>query len=413
MNRLCNFLTGATLGAGFLYYFDPVLGNRRRSLVRDQINHAFNKAGDAIDATVRDMQNRAYGLLAEARGSLTSDNAGDEIIVQRVRSKMGRHVSHPSSIEVSARNSVVHLRGPILAHEVDDLVCAVKSVRGVQDVVDDLEVHESVENISALQGGAPRTGEPTDVMQANWSPTTRLLMGAAGTALMMRCATRRTPAAALLCPAGLAMALRAVTNQEMGRTLGYAGGRRGINLQKTTIINRPVEEVFEFLSDKKNYPHITDMITSVKELGDGRIQKTIAGPAGFEITVEERFTSIVPNEFLAVRSEPNSPIQYAMRVWFEPEGDESTRVHIQATYNPPGGVLAHSAARLAGMDIKTLFDDIMMRAKSYLESGKQPHDAAISESEGRAQHERSKHNGSGKQKATKTSGGSTGKSHPS
>jgi uncharacterized membrane protein len=172
------------------------------------------------------------------------------------------------------------------------------------------------------------------------------------------------------------MALRAVTNQEM-----------------------------------KNYPRITDMITSVKELEGGRIQKTIAGPAGFEITVEERFTSIVPNEFLAVRSEPNSPIQYAMRVWFEPEGDESTRVHIQATYNPPGGVLAHSAARLAGMDIKTLFDDIMMRAKSYLESGKQPHDAAMSE--GRAQHERGQHNGSGKQKATKTSGGSTGKSHPS
>jgi uncharacterized membrane protein len=410
MNRLCNFLTGATVGAGFLYYFDPVLGNRRRALVRDQINHGFNKAGDAIDATVRDMQNRAYGLFAEARGCLTSDHADDEIIAQRVRSKMGRHVSHPSSIEVSAHNGVVHLNGPILAHEVDDLVCAVKSVRGVEDVVDNLEIHESAENISALQGGRPRTGDPVDVMQANWSPTTRLLMGAAGTALMMRCATRRTPAAALLCPVGFAMAMRAVTNLELGRALGATGGRRGTTIQKTTTIDRPVEEVFEFLSDKSNYPRITDMITSVKELGDGRIQKTIAGPAGVELTVEERFTSIVPNEFLAVRSEPNSPIQYAMRVWFEPEGDSSTRVHIQATYNPPGGVLAHSAAWLAGMDIKTLFDDIMMRAKSYLESGREPHDAA--KSEGQAHH-RSQHNGSGKKKPVKASGESTGKSHPS
>jgi uncharacterized membrane protein len=375
------------------------------------MNHAFNKAGDAIDATVRDMQHRAYGLFAEARGCLTSDNADDEIIAQRVRSKMGRHVSHPSSIDVSARSGVVHLSGPILAHEVDDLVCAVKSVRGVEDVVDNLEVHESAENISALQGGVPRTGEPVDVMQANWSPTTRLLMGAAGTALMMRCATRRTPAAALLCPAGFAMALRAVTNQEVGHSLGYTGGRRGVTIQKTTIINRPVEEVFEFLSDKQNYPRITDMITSVKELGGGRIQKTIAGPGGFELTVEERFTSIVPNEFLAVRSEPNSPIQYAMRVWFEPEGDESTRVHIEATYNPPGGVLAHSAAWLAGMDIKTLFDDIMMRAKSYLESGREPHDAA--KSDGGEHPARGRHNGSGKPKATKASGESTGKSERS
>jgi uncharacterized membrane protein len=411
MNRLCNFLTGATVGAGFLYYFDPVLGNRRRALVRDQINHAFNKAGDAIDATVRDLQNRTYGLYAEARGCLTSDHADDEIIAQRVRSRMGRHVSHPSSIEVAARNRVVHLSGPVLAHEVDDLVCAVKSVRGVEDVVDNLEVHESAEKLSALQGGVPRTGEPVDVMQANWSPTTRLLMGAAGTALMMRCVTRRTPAAALLCPAGFAMAMRAVTNLELGRAVGATGGRRGTTIQKTTTIHRPVEEVFEFLSEKSNYPRISDMITSVKELGDGRIQKTIAGPAGVELTVEERFTSFVPNEFLAVRSEPNSPIQYAMRVWFEPEGDSSTRVHIQATYNPPGGVLAHSAAWLAGMDIKSLFDDIMMRAKSYLESGRLPHDAA--RSEGQAQHHRGQHNGSRKKKAAKSSGESTGKSHPS
>ncbi|HEX2477206.1 MAG TPA: SRPBCC family protein, partial [Lacipirellulaceae bacterium] len=276
-----------------------------------------------------------------------------------------------------------------------------------QDVVDDLEVHDSAENISALQGGAPRTGEPVDVMQANWSPTTRLLMGAAGTALMMRCATRRTPAAALLCPAGFAMAMRAVTNLELGRAIGAAGGRHGTTIQKTTTINRPVEEVFEFLSDKSNYPRITDMITSVKELGDGRIQKTIAGPGGFELTVEERFTSIVPNEFLAVRSEPNSPIQYALSMWFEPEGDSSTRVHIQATYNPPGGVLAHSAAWLAGMDIKSLFDDVMMRAKSYLESGKQPHDAA--QAKGRERQHAGHHDGSGKSKPTKASGESTGK----
>jgi uncharacterized membrane protein len=408
MKRLCNFLTGATVGAGFLYYFDPVLGNRRRALVRDQINHAFNKAGDSIDATVRDLQNRSYGLLAEARGCLTSDNSDDEIIAQRVRSKMGRHVSHPSSIEVSAHNGVVHLSGPILTHEVDDLVCAVKSVRGVEDVVDNLELHESAENISALQGGRHRTGAPVDVMQANWSPTTRLLMGAAGTALMMRCATRRTPAAALLCPVGFAMTMRAVTNLEMGRAPG-ATGRGGTTIQKTTTINRPVEEVFEFLSDKSNYPRITDMITSVKELGDGRIQKTIAGPAGFEVTVEERFTSIVPNEFLAVRSEPNSPIQYALRMWFEPEGDSSTRVHIQATYNPPGGVLTHSAAWLAGMDIKSLFDDVMMRAKSYLESGREPHDAAQS----REHQHAGRHDGSGKSKPTKASGESTGKPNQS
>jgi uncharacterized membrane protein len=402
MNRLCNLLTGATLGAGVVYYFDPVVGNRRRALLRDQINHTLNKAGDALDATSRDMQNRAYGLFAELRGGLMREDANDEVLEARVRSTLGRHVSHPSAIDVSARDGVVRVSGPILAHEVDDLICAVKSVRGVQDVEDQLEVHESADNISALQGGTPRTGAPADAMQQNWSPTTRLLVGTAGTAMLLRCLARRSATSGLLGTAGFALAMRALTNQDMGRAFGVSGGRRGVDIRKTMLINRPVEEVFEFLSDKSNYPRITDMITSVKKLGDGRIQKTIAGPAGMELTVLERITSIVPNEFLAVCSEPDSPVQYALRVWFEPDGESSSRVHIQATYNPPGGVLAHSAAWLAGLDIKSLLDDIMMRAKAYLETGQAPHDAA--EQQGRGRQQRGQHNGSGHSNAAGGSG---------
>jgi hypothetical protein len=59
------------------------------------------------------------------------------------------------------------------------------------------------------------------------------------------------------------------------------------------------------------------------------------------------------------------------------------------------------------MDIKSLLDDIMMRAKSYLESGKQPHDAA----QGRERQHAGRHNGPGKSKPTKASGESTGKPH--
>jgi BON domain len=213
MNRICNFLTGASLGAVTTYFLDPVVGNRRRALVRDQFNHIFHKLGDAADVTRRDLQNRAYGLVAELRGCITGDEADDEIITQRVRSKMGRYVSHSSAIEVSARNGIVRIGGPILAHEVDDLICAVKSVRGVRGVEDHLEVHESAEDISALQGGVPRTGEPAEWMQQNWSPTARFLAGLGGSLLMLNCCTRRTPGAAIMGIAGSALTLRALANR--------------------------------------------------------------------------------------------------------------------------------------------------------------------------------------------------------
>jgi uncharacterized membrane protein len=275
----------------------------------------------------------------------------------------------------------VTLSGPILAHEVDQLLCAAKSVRGVRDVVTRLDVHETAENFPALQGGRCRRGEPADLNQAYWSPTTRATVGGLGTMLMLNCAMKRTVPATLFGAGGLFLFLRSMTNLETKRLLGIRG-RRGINIQKIITIDRPVEEVFDLLADPHAYPDFTDSVASVKELGDGRIQKTMIGPAGAEFTLTERITRREPNEFLAKRSEPDSPMQYAIRMWFIPEDDSRTKVQIQATYNPPGGVLGHAAASIAGFDFKSVLDDIMMRAKSYLETGVAPHDAARRQTSG-------------------------------
>ena len=344
MNRLSSLLNGIAVGAGTMYLFDPVVGNRRRSLMRDQINHLLHKSADAADATLRDAQNRAYGFMAEMRGCMTGEDASDEVLTERVRSKLGRHVSHPSAIEVSTHDGVVCLCGPVLAHEVDDLVWAVRSVHGVQDVDVQLDLHDSAGNVPALQGGRTRTGEPFEFMQTNWSPAARLLAGAAGTTLMFNCLTRRGPASLLLGTVGFALTLRALSNKELGRSIGISGGRRGIDVQKTIEIDAPVEDVYAFLSNPTNYPRITNMVKSVEQIGDDCYRKTMAGPAGTELVVDERITRREPNHFIACRSEPNSALRYTMRAWFEPVAEARTRVHIQATYNPPGGAFTHAAA---------------------------------------------------------------------
>src|SRR5205085_11998372 len=140
--------------------------------------------GDAIGTTSRDLSNRTRGMVSEIASLLRGDEASDEVLTSRVRSKLGRAVSHPHAIEVRVRNGHVTLSGPVLASEVDDLLSCISSVRGVEEVENHLEVHERPEGISGLQGGRQRFGDRFELMQSNWSPTARLLTMAAGGALV-------------------------------------------------------------------------------------------------------------------------------------------------------------------------------------------------------------------------------------
>ncbi len=146
-------LGGIGLGAALMYMLDPDRGSRRRALVKDKIASAANNTPDALGATSRDLTNRARGLAASVKSVFTSADASDEVIVQRVRSQIGRVNSHPGSIEVTANQGRVTLGGPILASETDDLLSTVRKVRGVKDVDNQLEVHEQAGNVPGLQDG--------------------------------------------------------------------------------------------------------------------------------------------------------------------------------------------------------------------------------------------------------------------
>jgi hypothetical protein len=67
----------AALGIGALamYYFDPVSGNRRRSLLRDQFTHYRKEAREYAGGTYKDLRNRAHGVVAEARSAVERRSA--------------------------------------------------------------------------------------------------------------------------------------------------------------------------------------------------------------------------------------------------------------------------------------------------------------------------------------------------
>ena len=372
---LPNLLVGAGIGAAFAYFFDPQQGRRRRSLMRDQFARAMSKSNRAVDVGWRDLRHRVQGSLAEWEASLKEGDVPDEVLVDRVRSRMGRYVSHPSSIGVAATGGRVILHGVVLQEEVPELLAAVRSVRGVRDVEDQLDVHASPD-VSELQGNGRRPGEPPTWMREKWPPATRLLAAMTGSALMGNCLTRHNPAAILGGSAGFGLFLRALTNIETGRLFGFAPVRGGIDLQKTVTIYAPVEAVFSLLANPENYPRFTRTFLVARKRADDRYQVRMRGPAGTEITLDEIITRCIPHDYVAWISGPESDVRYAGSACFEATSNGGTRVGVTFTYNPPGGVIGHAAARLAGFDPKALWDDVLMRAKSYLETGHRPHDAA-------------------------------------
>lgn len=173
----------AAVGAGTMYLLDPNRGARRRALVRDKLTRTAHVTGEALETTARDAANRAQGVAAEIQGRVRRETVDDIRLAARVRSELGRVTSHPRAITVSATAGRVRLSGPILSAEAERVLAAVRRVRGVSEIEDGLERHETGDNIPALQGGARPPGRRSQLLQDSWSPTARALVGLAGTAI--------------------------------------------------------------------------------------------------------------------------------------------------------------------------------------------------------------------------------------
>jgi uncharacterized membrane protein len=377
MNRGLTLLGAAGLGAGLMYFLDPVLGRRRRALVRDQAVSALAHADDLVGKTGRDLANRAAGFAAETSARFRDQSdASDTVLADRARAAIGRVCSHPSSVDVTVRDGRVTLSGPILADEVSGVFRAVRSVPGVTGVEDRLGVHEEAGNVPGLQGQGKPPGARLDLMQANWAPATRLIAGAVGGSLMVNCLARRTPLAVFLGTAGFGLFLRAVTNMELRQLLGMGDARGGFHFTKTVTVAAPFDRVFDFWSDLGNFPRIMAHVRQVQNLGGGRSRWTVEGPAGVPIHWDATITRYEQNRLLAWETAPGSPVAHAGVVHFEPVPG-GTRIQVEMSYAPPAGVLGHAVAALFGADPKREMDDDLLRMKTFLETGIPARDAAL------------------------------------
>ena len=378
------------MGAAGMYYLDPQRGRRRRAMVRDKLVHAGHCLQDSLQRGAQYTRDRATGIVAETRACLATDHADDFTVVERVRSALGRCVSHPGAITVTARDGIVTLSGDILAADVDDLFCTVCSVRGVRDLVNNLHVHDHPGDVPSLQGVA-RAARRRAVggAGAKWSPVARLAATAGGGMMALWGLARRDIAGLLGGAAGVALAARGLANapaQRIFRSVGAQIGMSGngnahglVDVQKSLFVAAPLERVFNFLANYQNFPHFMHNVREVRALDPVRSHWRVAGPMGIDVTWEADIVDYAPGEVIAWKSVPGATVDNAgvMR-FFEQErhGQPGTRVDIKLTYSPPAGALGHIVARLFGADAKSEMDADLARVKTMLETGHPAHDAA-------------------------------------
>jgi hypothetical protein len=210
MNKVTIALTGAGLGAATMYLLDPNRGRRRRARLGEAASHVSHRMQAIAGMTARDVRHRLSGAAARTLDRLVEEVPADDVLVERVRARLGRLVSHPGAIDVVAGGGTVTLMGPVFEAEVEQLIEGVAAVAGVTAVENKLAPHRDAAHVSALQGPGPRMVPSPSATWHRWTPTARLFAAVAGLALLALSSTRRSVRGGATRIAGAELISRAV-----------------------------------------------------------------------------------------------------------------------------------------------------------------------------------------------------------
>jgi uncharacterized membrane protein len=158
---------------------------------------------------------------------------------------------------------------------------------------------------------------------------------------------------------------------EHSDTRQQLGGERGIHVEESITINRPIGEVFRFWRNFENLPTFMQHLDSVAVREEGISHWVATGPAGMHVEWDARIINEIDNRVIGWQSLEGSMISTAGSVTFD-ETEHGTRVRVHLQYSPPGGRLGAIVARLFGEEPNQTIREDLRRFKRLLETGEIP-----------------------------------------
>lgn len=174
MSHARDLALGVAIGAALMFLLDPRGGSARRARVRQKSARAAHEIETAVGIGTRDLSRRVRGIASVAFGKRRPADVPPDVLVARVRSKLGRLSSHPHAVQVESKgDGAIVRKGPILRAELERVLSGLARVRSVHEIDNELDVHDRPD-IPALQGGSEKpTPRPLR------TPAARFVLGVA------------------------------------------------------------------------------------------------------------------------------------------------------------------------------------------------------------------------------------------
>ena len=217
-------------------------------------------------------------------------------------------------------------------------------------------------SLAEIAQGTARTWQ-----RRHWSPSQRALAGAFGAGMAVYGYFRGGVKGVALCAMGSALVARATANENLADVLRS----QGILVEKSIVVDAPVERVFAYWRNLENLPQWMSHVKEVRALGGDRFHWVVDGPAGVPVEWDSELLNLQENREMTWRSVGDSQVEHVGRIRFEDAGG-GTRIHVQMRYTPPGGLAGHAIARVFGVDPKTEMDEDLARMKAAIETGQSP-----------------------------------------
>jgi uncharacterized membrane protein len=143
--------------------------------------------------------------------------------------------------------------------------------------------------------------------------------------------------------------------------------RTSASIEESVVIERPVEDVFAFYQDFRNFPDFLGDVVQVEATGDRTSRWTVKAPLGLELHWTVVVTDMRPNAFIAYQTESTvTPARW--EVSFSPGSNPGTTL-VREVMSIPGGSIAKAALAAVGKSPVKEVRANLKRLQELLETG--------------------------------------------
>ncbi|MBE8997411.1 SRPBCC family protein [Nostoc sp. LEGE 12447] len=148
------------------------------------------------------------------------------------------------------------------------------------------------------------------------------------------------------------------------------GINQPIKVEKTVTINKSAEELYSFWHNFENLPTFMKHLKSVNVYNEKRSHWIANAPLGKSVEWDADILEDRENEFISWASVEGADVDNSGFVRFKKApGDRGTEVKVVLEYNPPGGALGATVAKLFGEEPEQQIGDELRRFKMLMETG--------------------------------------------